>query len=457
MASRNQFLFVSFLLPLIFVKFTLADLASQDAVVLEDQNDAESLAKTAELKLHQLKLKISSLETSIEGQTGELERKDGSIQQLEKVIEDKSNSLASLQSAVRSLQEKGSLDVQEKIRDVNARVNELEKQIVTLKKEIEAQSRKKDKLEAQANVAEKKIEGLNLKFENLRKINDEQKLIIRNAQRALRVAEEEMLKAKLEASSVTKKLKEVRQGWLPPWISAHLVHFQSFFITQWNEHGRPTLDLTILKVSFLSYQVLNKKSEVEKLVQPHLETLRTKWFPTIKEHCKAFVDDFHPLVQSVSTQAIDYYHVVHSTIKPHVIKIHEVVDPYFQETKMVMKPYIDQVSDTAKPYLDKALLFLRPYTKKVFRYHRIVTKNVQIYHSRVQANLHKTLKNYELTRPLATERLVWFMASGLMVLPMIVLFRILLWKEPKKRPRSTNRSHARRRAKRVHLQEKLTS
>lgn len=40
-------------------------------------------------------------------------------------------------------------------------------QIVNLKKEIEGQNRKIDELEKRANVAEEKIEGMNMKLESV--------------------------------------------------------------------------------------------------------------------------------------------------------------------------------------------------------------------------------------------------------------------------------------------------
>ena len=59
-------------------------------------------------------------------------------------------------------------------------------------------------LEAKANVAEKKIHELNLKLENLQKKNGaEQKTRVRKAEHPLKVAEEEMLMAKLKAASIS--------------------------------------------------------------------------------------------------------------------------------------------------------------------------------------------------------------------------------------------------------------
>ncbi|KAK4414866.1 hypothetical protein Salat_2593600 [Sesamum alatum] len=439
MAFWGMVFLVLIFLPMTLAAFAWADtvLLSEDVADLRDQGGAVSQSEAAELELRRLKSKISYLETLIEDRTAEVKRTDGGIKQLEKVIEEKSNSLASLQTA-----EKESLEVREQIGEVNARANELEKQILNLKKEIEAQNRKKDELESQANAAEEKIEELKLKLENLQKINNEQKSRIHKAQRALQAAEEEMLKAKVEASSMTKQLKEVHRAWLPSWLSTHLVHCQSFVLTLWNQIGRPVFNPTI-------QEALKQKYEVEKWLQHHLETIKRKWFPIIIERYNAIVYDFHPLLQSFSTQAFHYYHVAQSTIKPHIMNIQETVDPYFQEAKIFLKPYVDQVAEITKPHLDKACLFLKPFSKKVIYYHKKIYKNVQVYHSLAQATLHETLNSYELTKPLATEGLVQFMTSILIVLSVIVLFRTLRWKEPKKRHHSSNRSHTRRRAKRA--------
>ncbi|KAK4396694.1 hypothetical protein Sango_1506000 [Sesamum angolense] len=416
MAFRQIVFLLLVFLPMILAAFTWADtvLLSEDVADLRDQDGAVSQSEAAELELRQLKSKISYLETIIEDRTAEVKRKDGGIKQLEKVIEEKSNSLASLQTV-----EKESSEVKERIGEVNARANELEKQILNLNKEIEAQNRKKDKLESQANAAEEKIEGLKLKLEKLQKINNEQTSRIHKAQRALQAAEEEMLKAKLEASSMTKQLKE------------------SFVLTLWNQIGRPVFNPTI-------QEALKQKYEVEKWVRHHLETIKRKWFPTINEHYKAIVENYHPLLQSFSTQAIQYHHVAQSTIKRHILNIQETVDPYFQEAKMFMKPYVDQVTG-----FDKACLFVKPFSRKV------------------QATLHETLNSYELTKPLATEGLVQFLDlynfdSFASIRPPLHMWSHMNQqvtpmnmsadarrKEPKKRQRSSHRSHTRQRAKRA--------
>ncbi|KAL2503223.1 myosin heavy chain-related [Forsythia ovata] len=406
--------------------------------IFEDENDVAADASLYR-ELQQLKSKVSRLETSVDEKLRELRSKDESSKHLEKIAEEKSSRLASLQSEVQLLQEKGSLDAKEQVGKVDEQASKLEKQIVNLKKEIEVQNRKTDELETRANVAEKKIEGMNLKLESLRLINDEQRSKIRKAERALQVAEEEMVKDKLKASSISQQLNEVPQPWLLPWFSAHFGYCKLIG----KSSAKPALDLTI-------EQALEKLSEVEKWAQPHFETFKTEWIPAIKECCTAFVSDIEPQVQSLTTKAFDFYQVTKGTFEAHIVKIQEIMDPYFQEAKRFTKPHIDHVSRIAKPHADKARVFLKPYSNEVLRNYKKIAENVRIYHSQVQANLHETLNSYEFTKPLATEELLWLMASILMVLPVVFLFRILLRKKPRKRTHKTRTSHNHRRVKRVH-------
>ncbi|KAK9157363.1 hypothetical protein Scep_003937 [Stephania cephalantha] len=53
-----------------------------------------------------------------------------------------------------------------------------------------------------------------------------------------------MIKAKLEATSKHKLLEEVHGAWLPHWFATHLAKCQSIIVTEWNEHGKPSLDVS---------------------------------------------------------------------------------------------------------------------------------------------------------------------------------------------------------------------
>ncbi|KAL7193921.1 hypothetical protein ACSBR2_025543 [Camellia fascicularis] len=438
MAAPTLLLF-SLFLTLIFAKST-ADAETDNVDGFKPELSDSSL----KIELDQLNSKVSLLESSIDDKIHELKRKDKSIKQMENIIQEKSATIALLQSDIQALQ--GSLDAKEQVGRAHARVGELENQVEKLRKEIETQNKKRDALETQVKVSEQKVLELNSKLESLHRINDEQKSRIRKTERALQVAEEEMMKAKLEANTVSKELIEVQEAWIPHWLATHLLHCQSFIVTHWREHGSPAFDVTFQKA-------LQKKAEVEKWSEPHIETVKTIWIPIMKDQWLRFATQFGLHVKSLTAKTIEVYHASKNSIEPHVAKVQEMVDPHFQEVKKVTKPYIDQVTTMTKPHVDKARLLMKPYTKKVIRTYRKCIRAATKYHHQVQATIHEKLKSHDLTKPLATDELVSLMAFALMAAPLIFLFNVvssIFCKKPKKRTRNSHTSHTRCRAKRVH-------
>ncbi|XP_016482686.2 uncharacterized protein LOC107803466 [Nicotiana tabacum] len=443
-----KLLFFSFLFLHIFLTISSNGVAADpEPIIVEESDVASDSDSSIRLQLDQLNSKISLLESRIDESTAELRRKDERIKELEKTIDLKLAKLASLQSELQFLQEKGSLNANELVAKANVRATELERQIDVLRRDIEAQNKKKDTLETSTNVAEEKIQELNLKLERLQRINEEQNARIRKTKRALQVAEEEMMKVKLEASSVSKKLEEVNEGWLPPWLAVHLVHLQSIVTTYWNEQGRPALDLTIEKA-------LETKSEVVKLVEPHIHSFRTKWIPAMKERSVEFAHDAGPHLQKLKTKTINLYHTSKTFVEPHIVKAQEVIQPYVEEARKFTGPYVDQVSLVMKPHIENARIVLQPYGKKVHRHYRKVKKTVSLYHRQAQENIHHLLKNHDITKPYATKELAWYLAAALLALPVIFLLNLasdFMRKKPKKHShRHHHKSHTRRRAKRAH-------
>ncbi|KAK9946721.1 hypothetical protein M0R45_012168 [Rubus argutus] len=442
MASSKLVVFSVFL-ALIFSQIR-ADVSVQEdeplKVIRSDSPDSSAL----KIELDQLKAKIHSLEFEVDEKVKELHSKNEIVEQKNRIIQVNSDVITSLQKEIGSLQEKGSLDAEKQVGKAHARAGELEKQVDKLKKELEAQRKEKEALEARANEAEKKIDVLILKINKIEKTNDEQKTKIRNTERALKVAEEEMLKAKFEATSKAKALTEVHGAWLPHWLAVHLINCQSFVEKHWNEHGKPAAEVVIQKA-------LEKKAHAGKWAEPHVEAVKTKWIPAVKEQWLVVKESVEPHVQSLSTKSIEVYKTSKSTLAPHVIKAQEFVDPYFQEAKTFSKPYVDQVATVAKPHVEKVRVVLKPYTKKVVKAYEKFLKSASTYHHQVQATVRDTLKKHELTRPLATKELEWFAASALLALPVLILFRVLsliFGTKSTKPVRSTN--HSRRKAKRVH-------
>lgn len=430
-----------FLFLQILTTISSNEVADSESIV---DSDADSSIR---LELDQLNSKISLLESRIDESTRELRSKDERIKELESTVDLKLAKLASLQSELQLFQEKGSLTANELVAKANVRSTELQRQIDVLRRETEAQNEKKAILEHSTIEAEEKIQELTLKLESLQRINEEQNARISKTKRALQVAEEEMMKAKLEASSVSEQLEEVKEGWLPPWLAVHLVHFRSTVMNYWNKHGRPALDLTLKKAR-------ETKSEVVKMAEPHIHSLKTKWIPAMKERSVEFARDAGPHIQRLKTKTIHLYHESKKFMEPHIRNAQEVIQPFVQEVRKVADPYVDQVSLVMNLHIDKARILLQPYTKKVHRHYKKVKKTVSSYHHQVQENIHHMLKNHHITKPYATKELAWYLASALLALPVIFLLNLVsdsrCSKKPKKHSRRHHTSHTRRRAKRAH-------
>ncbi|XP_034198664.1 cingulin-like protein 1 isoform X3 [Prunus dulcis] len=439
--AASKLAILSIFLALIFsqIRADVSVQGEEDAPLKPVRSDGPD-SSALKIELDQLKSKIHTLVFDVDAKIKELKKKNEIIEQKEKIIQENSNSISSLQSEIESLQKKGSLDAEKQVGKAHARAGELEKKVAELKKELESQYKEKEALEARAKNAETKIDVLILKIENIEKISDDQKTKIRKTERALKVAEEEMLKAKFEATSKAKELKEKSflQG------VEVVVNLQSLVETHWNEHGKPAVDIAVQKA-------LEKKAQAEKWAEPHVETFKTKWIPAIKEQWLVVKESVEPHVKSLSKKTVEVYETSKSTLAPHVLKAQEVVDPYFQEAKKFSKPYVDQVATVAKPHVDKVRVVLKPYTKKAVHAYEKFLKSASTYHHQVQAKVKDLLKRHELTRALATKELEWFAASALLALPIIFLFRIfssLFCTKSKKPVRSTN--HTRRKHKRVH-------
>ncbi|KAJ8448748.1 hypothetical protein Cgig2_011369 [Carnegiea gigantea] len=534
-------------------------------VAQEIRSHGSDDSSALKIELEQLKSKNQLLETHLEETNTKLKAKDEKISQLEKAIQEKSDNVASLQSEIESLEKKGTSDAEERVGRAHARATELQKQIEKLRRENEGQSKEKDALEVQAKESEKKVEELSTNIEKLQKIHDEQKTRIRKTERALQVAEEEMMRAKLEANSRTRELMkevefpcirhsgyqlynplayallycrkplihhldfllhecshtmakhlqalspignyykrgknpvrdfsrlgllvllhwfretpsllEIRQplskakmsskcteqrdtipckiavhgAWLPPWLFDHLIRSRSFIETEWTKHGKPIMEVLVQKA-------IEKKDQLANWAEPHVETIKTKWAPAVKEQWLMAAEYIEPHLQSLKAKTAEIYEASKTAIKPHIIKVQELTDPYYQNVKKFSKPYVNQVATVAKPHVQKARTVLKPYTKKAIHVYGKFLESATMYHHQIQATVHEKLKQHELTRPLATKELVWRLkfgsdvvlslkASALLALPVITLSRICSSKKPKKPARS---HHTRRKGKRGH-------
>nr|XP_009403038.1 PREDICTED: uncharacterized protein LOC103986684 isoform X2 [Musa acuminata subsp. malaccensis] len=441
MMEASKLLIASTVICLVFVG-AWADAGAEEEVVVQHLAPDSAL----KLELEQLRSKISALEASILDRTRDLKSKDETITHLEMIIEEKSKTLLSLQSEIESVQ-KGAGDAEELVKKAHARAGELEKQMAKLRNDIELQNKRRVALDVQAGETEKKVGELNLKLENLQKINDEQKRRIQKTEHALHVAEEELMRAQLETRAKSKELSQAHGAWLPRWFAAHINRYLELAATYWKHHAKPTLDVFL-------HKALEKSAQAQKRMEPHLEMAKNKWIPAIKERWVILATNAEPYVHTLSAKTVEVYHTSKDAIATHVVKVQELGGPYFQAAKRFSKPYIDQVATITKPHFKKVQFALKPYKKRIVRAYGKFHKSATVYHHQVQAGIHEHLKKYELTKPLATKELVWFMASALLALPIFLVYRflsdILCSKNTRKPTRNAHGSHTHRRPKRRH-------
>ncbi|KAD4178587.1 hypothetical protein E3N88_27178 [Mikania micrantha] len=408
------------------------------------------------VELDKLTLKIQSLESLVDKRTEELRTKDEiiaskekAIADKEKTIKEKSDSITSLQNDVASLKVKGSSDAKEQVRKVHARSQELEKQVEKLQLELDLKASLREALETRSKELEKKVLEINSKIQDLQQIIEEQNAKLQKTERALKVAEEELERTRNEAAQKIKELTEVYSAWLPPWLATRLASSQSHLEAHWNKHGKPALD-TFTKMT------LEKKAQAEKWAEPHIDTIKTKWIPAAKEQWVIVITNVEPRVHLLTKKTKEVYVQLKEVITPHVTKIKVTVDPHFQVAKKFCKPYIDQVAVAAKPHLDKAQEAMKPYTNQAVQAYALFLESATKYHHQVEGTVEESLKKHEITKSLATKEFVWFAASALLALPIIILFRALsaIVFGTAKKPTKTNKpSHARRKAKRAHSEK----
>ncbi|KAI4376366.1 hypothetical protein MLD38_014135 [Melastoma candidum] len=428
-----------FMISSLFLSLLLAPISADGAVDV----DVDAAESGLRIEVDTLKSKIRALESSVEEKSTELKSKEEALALKDRAIKEKTDRVESLQGELSSLQKKGKIDAAVEIGKAYALTEELEKQVEKLNQEVEAKIKQKEDMEDRLSKSETKISVLVMKHDKLEKTIEEQKSKLRKTERALKVAEEELVKAKQEATAKITELTEVHAAWLPPWLSSHWSQCQSFIEMHWNVHGKPATDIIIQKA-------LEKKAQAEEWAAPHVAKMKKEYLPAVRQQSLAIKASLVHHIQTLATKAVEIYDTSREAVTPHVTKLQEVVDPYYQEARKLSKPYIEQVATLSKPHIDNLRLTMKPYTKKAVHTYGKFLKSATSYHNQIQGSVEDTMKRHELTKSFATKEFVWFVASALLALPIIILFKFLsalFGTKSKRHARGSHKTHARRKAK----------
>ncbi|XP_061991982.1 uncharacterized protein LOC133710028 [Rosa rugosa] len=215
---------------------------------------------------------------------------------------------------------------------------------------------------------------------------------------------------------------QIHGGWLSVLhsVAVHISHFQSYIVTYWNECGRPALDVAIEKA-------LEMKAQVNSSARLSIETIKSTWIPGLKKQSLEIVAYLEPNIQLVTAKTVDIYHASKSSVAPFVFKAQEMANPHIQVAKKFTEPYIaqlmmviDEATMVTRTHLANIHVALKPYTKQVLHACRKFIKSATFYHHEVQ----EMLKNNTLTQSLATIELAWLLATALLALPAVLMFKL---------------------------------
>ncbi|XP_010438220.1 PREDICTED: golgin subfamily A member 4-like [Camelina sativa] len=338
----------------------------------------------------ELKSTVSSLQSIITEKNQKLVSKDEKIRGLELYIREKSYLFES-ETDFSSQSE----DAVKHASKAEEKVYELQKQVYALKREVEMQRKRRLEVEAE------------------------------------------------KVSQPRSKLENMDGKWFLSRLGLNPNITQAYLLTLWHQHLSPTLHITLQKVS----QIID---QVQKWSESHIETLNSKWIPSIKDACVTFTIYLEPKVQYLTDKSIEVLCTSKQALTPHLIQGFDASYYYLEVIRTHTHPYTTRIMTITKPHLERVQLALEPYTENVRHGFKKLVNSTKIYHRQAQ----EMLKNNEVTKPVATMDLAWVGATALIGFPLIFIIKLLsAVSNPKGKKRYSHRKEpvvGYRRAKRRH-------
>ncbi|KAL0726662.1 hypothetical protein Bca4012_022755 [Brassica carinata] len=146
-----------------------------------------------------------------------------------------------------------------------------------------------------------------------------------------------------------------------------------------------------------------KINQLQKWSEPHIETMNSKWIPSIKEACVTLTVYLEPKVHYLTEKSIEVLSMSKQALTPHLIQGVDVSRYYLEMIRTHTAPYTSQIMTIAKPHLEKVQVVLEPYTENVRNGLKKLVDSTKVYHQQAQ----EMLKNNEITKPVATMDLAW--------------------------------------------------
>ncbi|KAJ4913578.1 Protein embryo defective 1353 [Raphanus sativus] len=393
---------MAFSKPLLFFLFLVTLSLSREVASTSSSSSSSSSSENnggahdeQHCSVDELKSTVSSLQSIIKEKNEELHSKEEQIRVLELYIREKSYLFESdIDFSQSENPVKHASEAEEK-------VYELEKQVLGLKREVELQRNKRLQVEARAEIADEKVEDL------------------------------------------SSKLETIDVKWFLSKLRLNPTETQAYLMTLWHQHLSPNLHITLQQVSL-------KINQLWKWSEPHIETMNSKWIPSIKEAYVTLTIYLEPKVHYLTEKSIEVLSLSKQAFTPHLIHGFDVSRYYLEVIRTHTAPYTSKIMTIAKPHLEKVQVVLEPYTKNARHGFEKLVESTKIYHQQAQ----EMLKNNEITKPVATMDLAWVGATALIGFPLIFIIKFLsAVSNPKGKKRYSHKqepSTGYRRAKRRH-------
>ncbi|KAJ7515393.1 hypothetical protein O6H91_22G011900 [Diphasiastrum complanatum] len=452
MDSRRRCL--SLLLLALFAAFDLKLVSADAGIQIPHGQQVDCDVTDLDLANTNVLKDVKHMQSLVEGLEAKLKAKDSSLQDKEKVISFLKNQLEDVQA----IQEQGSGKVEERLLAAQDTANSLEAQVEKLHHDVGKLESELQTFKTRAESSEATVTELLNKNYEATKIDEEQQRRIHSTEEALRKAEAALQQSESELGKRTEDLVKVAEAWLPVWLVNLPDRFQELAIVEWGEHGEPIVAFLVREwgehgepaVAFLSKEwgehgepvvaFLSKEwSEhgepvvafISKEWREHGKPVVTflsekKWLPAAKQHWEDAVLVIGPHIEMVKVKVGEEWGehgepVV--TFLSHKL-VREKAGPYVDKTAVFAQPYVDKASVFAQPYVQSTRSFYGPFFEKAHSVYQILSKLTTTYHLRLQTSLQESIKKYECLAALASKELIWFLASALLLLPVLGIFLV---------------------------------